>query len=258
VLGGVANSLRILELIRDRGDSGIGVRAGLVSFGNTDPTVDDARRVEFSVGNPKGIAVTAAYTEYDPAKMTSLNEEGIVALAIEHGTPEKLAVRWRYEDQPGRIAPAKAFDFAMPALGGTFQLTYAANQLAADGKTIRQASQIDASLAREIGDSLKLQLGYRYLDSRAPDLVDQFVRIQLDGGTEEGSGKIALAYLTGEFCVPDPGQQIPPGSALDLSYTRSWGENGRMALSLTRRTAPMYTVADGTVEGRLELRKLFW
>ncbi len=258
VLGGVANSLRVLELVRERGDSGIGLRAGLVSFGNSLPDVDNARRVELSLGDPKGIAVTAAYSEYDPAKMVSLNDDGIVALAVEHGTPDKMAVRWRYEDQPGRIAPAKAFDFAMPALGGTFQLTYAANQLAADGKTIRQASQIDASLARSIGDSLQLQLGYRYLDSRVPDVVDQFVGIQLDGGSEEGSGKIALAYLTGDFCQPDPGQKVPPGSALDLSYIRSWGENGRMVLSVTRRTAPMYTVADGTTEGRLELRKLFW
>lgn len=258
VLGGVANSLRVLELVRDRGESGIGVRAGLVSFGNSAPELDSARRVELSVGNPKSIAVTAAYSEYDPSKMTSLNDDCVIALAVEHGTPDKMAMRWRYEDQPGRIAPAKAFDFAMPALGGTFQLTYAANQMAADGKTIRQASQIDASLARQIGDSLQLQLGYRYLDSQAPDLVDQFVRVQLDGGSEEGSGKIALAYFTGEFCQPDPSTKVAPGSALDLSFTKSWGGNGQMALSLTRRTAPMYTVADGTTEGRLEFRKLFW
>jgi hypothetical protein len=257
VAGAPANSRKILELVRDRGDSLIGLRAALVAYGAPAGAPEDAHSVEITLGKPEKLALTAGFSEYDPKTRNSLANDAIVALALEHGRPEKLSFRWRYEDQPKRVAPAKGFDLAMPALGGTFQLTYVANPMTADGKAVRQAEQYDASLERKLGDLVSLKLGYRYLDSRVPDLVDQYVRVQLDGGEVDGWGKIALAYQTGDFCKPDPGKKVPPGSALDLSFTRSWDETGQMTLNLMRRTAPKNQFTDGLVEGRLEYKMLF-
>lgn len=256
--GAPANSLKILELVRDRGESKFGLRAGMVQYGAPVTPADDARRFEVNVGDPKYLAVTAAYSEFDPNNRTSLGDNPIIALALQHGTPEKFAVRYRYEDQPARVAPARGVDLAMPAFGGTFQVTYASNQLGADGKTVRLANQYDATLARKFGDKLALELGYRYLDCYAPDVVDQHMRVQLDGGKEDGWGKIALGYQTGDFVKKQDGQQLAAGSALDLNFSRSWSEGGKLTLTLMRRTAPMNTIADGTTEGRLEYRSVFW
>ena len=93
--------------------------------------VVDATRVlsiTANLGDTKSLAVAAAYSEYDVNTKATLGEDNaVVTLSVQHGDPKELAIRWRYEDQPTRPAPAKIVDLACPALGGTLQLTYAAN-----------------------------------------------------------------------------------------------------------------------------------
>lgn len=255
VPGLASNTLRLMEIVRDRGTSSLGFRAGVASYGAPNAEMESGRRIEVSAGNPSGIAVTAAYSEYDPGTWARYPDDQTVALSVQHGDPNDLAVRWRYEDQPTRIEPLQAVDLAMGALGGTLQVGYQNNPLGPDGKTVRQAAQYEASLGRKVGE-INLQLGYRYLDYDETDTIDQNFRLQMDGGDEAKNGKLALAYQTGDFCVPVPNEALP-GSRLDLSYSRVWGDEGRLTLTLQRKTAPMDTLLEGNTEGRLEFKKIF-
>lgn len=250
-VGGTESVLRLVELVRDRGKSGLGLRAGLASYVAPDEKVDGARRLEVCAGKASGLAISAAYSEYDTASMARYPDDALVALSVQHGDPKDFALRWRYEDQPTRLAPLQAVDVAMPALGGSLQMSYQSNPLAPDGKSIRQAAQYDATLGRKVFGDINLQLGYRYLDYDEQDLVDQNIRIQLDGGHEAREGKLAISYLTGDFCKAT-GSELPPGSSLDISYARAWGASSKLTLTLARRTAPLNTFSDGSVEGRLE------
>jgi hypothetical protein len=252
IAGGTENALQLVEVVRDRDKSGVGLRAGLASYQTPDQQVEGARRVEIAAGQPSGLAVSAAYSEYDAASMARYPDDALVALSVQHGDPKDFAVRWRYEDQPTRVAPLQAVDVAMPALGGSLQMSYQSNPMAPDGKTVRQACQYDATLGRKVCRDVNLQVGYRYLDYNEQDLVDRNIRIQLDGGKETGIGKLALAYYTGDFCVPKP-NELTPGSTLDLSYARAWGDNSKLTLTVQRKTAPLNTFIDTATEGRLEL-----
>ncbi|MHB8996290.1 MAG: hypothetical protein ACYC63_13680 [Armatimonadota bacterium] len=252
VAGGSANLLRLVELVRDRGTSGLGLRAGLASYETPDQAVDGARRVEVHAGKPSGLAVSAAYSEYDAKTFAQYPDDALVALSVQHGDPKEFSLRWRYEDQPTRVAPLKAVDMQMPALGGNLQMSYYANPLAPDGKTVRQAEQYEAALGRKLFGDVTLQLGYRYLDYTETDLVDQNIRIQLDGGKEDGVGKMAISFLTGDFCTPRP-NEVTPGSSLNVSYSRAWGDNSKLILTLQRRTPPVGIDAEDNTEGRLEL-----
>ena len=252
VAGGSENVLRLVEVVRDRDKSGIGVRAGLASYETADQQVEGARRVEVAAGKPSGLAISAAYSEYDAANMTRYPDDALVALSVQHGDPSDFAMRWRYEDQPTRVAPLQALEVAMPALGGSLQMSYQSNPMAPDGKTVRQADQYDATLGRKLFGDVNLQVGYRYLEYSEQDLVDRNIRIQLDGGKETGIGKIALSYNTGDFCTQKP-NELTPGSALDVSYARAWGSNGKLTLTLQRKTAPLNTFGEASTEGRLEL-----
>lgn len=251
IAGGTENVLKLIEVIRERDKSGIGVRAGLASYQTPDMQVEGARRVEMTAGKPAWLAVSAAYSEYDAASMARYPDDALVALSVQHGDPKQFALRWRYEDQPTRVAPLQAVDVAMPALGGSLQMSYQCNPMGPDGKTVRQADQYDAALGRKVFGDVNLQVGYRYLDYNEQDLVDSNIRIQLDGGKEAGIGKLAVAYYTGDFCVPKA-NEVTPGSSLDVSYARAWGGNGKLTLTLQRKTPAVNTFTDPSMEGRLE------
>lgn len=264
VLNAPATSLKLVELVRDRGNtSGIGLRAGLATYGSSLVDPDGARRVELKVGDTENLAVTASYSEYDTNTKASLGaDNAVVALSVQHGDPKELSIRYRYEDQPSRVAPVKGVDLACPALGGTLQLGFAANPLAPDGVTVRRADQYDASLARKLFGDVSVQLAYRYLDYDTDGNVDQHVRIQMDGGTEQNWGKLAVAYTTGDFCkstsVTTASSAVVPGSSLDVSYSRLWGDNGKLSMTLARRTPQLSATWAETVEGRMEYRVYFW
>ena len=253
VAGGTENVLKMVELIRDKGKSGVGLRAGVTSYETGTQQFDGARRVEVAAGRPSLLAVSAAYSEYDAASMVPYtNDNALVALSVQHGNPKELSMRWRYEDQPTRVAPLQAVDVAMPALGGNLQVSYQSNPLGPDGSTVRQADQYDATLARKILGDLNMQVAYRYLDYNEQDLVDRNIRIQLDGGQESRLGKVAVAYFTGDFCTRKA-NEVTPVSTLDLSYARACGSSGKLTLTLQRKTPPANSLTDTSTEGRLEL-----
>ena len=254
---GADSSLKLVELVRDRGNSGLGLRAGFASYGAVDQDIDAARRIEVCAGKPSSLAISAAYSEYDPNSFARFADDQTVALSVQHGDPNDLALRWRYEDQPTRVEPLQAVDLAMEALGGTLQLSYQNNPAAPDGKTVRQAEQYDASLGRKLFGDVNLQLGFRYLDYSTIDLIDQHYRIQMDGGNEARGGKIALSYFTGDFCPKSTTSDPTPGSKLDLTYSRLWGDDGKLKLSLQRQTAAPNTLTEGRTEGLLEYSRVF-
>lgn len=256
VAGASSNILRLVELVRDRGNSsGLGLRAGFASYGRPGAQLDDARRVEVIAGKPSALAISAAYSEYDVNSITPYGTDATVALALQHGDPSRFALRYRYEDQPTRIQPLKAVDVAMPALGGALTVSYQSNPMAPDGKTVRQADQWDATLGRKVFGAANLQLGYRYTDYNEVDNVDQNISIKLDSGKEAAGGKLTIAYLTGEFCTV---KNAPlPGSMFDLTYSRTWGSSDRFNLTLSRRNPLPNSFNDSTTEARLEYNKNF-
>lgn len=257
VLGKTPNSLRFVELVRDRGKSGFGLRAGMASYTAADKELDDARRVEISLGRPKSLEILAAYTEYDPKNMNSFNDDAIISVAVQHGSADDLLLRYRYEDQPTRVGPARGLDVALPLLGGKLQLSYLENPLNPLDSKVRMADQYDASLGRKVFGDVNLELGYRYLDYEADEIsVDQFVRLKLDGGKENRGGKLALSYVTGDFCRV-PSRQPVPESMLDLTYSRVWNAYGRLSLRLEHRTPPVGVIEDSKTEGRLEYSHQF-
>jgi len=252
------NSLRLIELVRDRGEGLIGLRAGIASYENPGAAVENARRFEVSAGKPQTLAVNAAYSEYDTNTFARLPNDGTVALSVQHGTPDSFSVRWRYEDQPSRAEPLQAVELAMKALGGSLQLSYASNPLGPDGRLVRQADQYEATLGRKIMGDINLQLGYRYLTYDQDGDTDQNIRIKLDGGKEDGLGKIAVAFFTGDFApASTTAGVLTPGSLLDITYTRKWGANGRVSLAVKHQTAATPTLGDDNTEGRLEFNAQF-
>lgn len=250
------NVLRLVEFVRDRGTSDVGIRAGIASYEVPGATVDNARRLEIVAGAPKTIELNAAYSEYDTKSYARLPEDGTMAVSLQHGDPGSFAVRLRYEDQPTRIEPLQAIDLAMKALGGSLQMSYANNPLGPDGKLVRQAAQYEATLKRRIMGDVNLELGYRYLDYEQGEGEDQNLRIKLDGGREDAAGKLALAFFSGDF-TPAVKGSVTPGSMLDLSYTRKWGDDGRISLILKHSTAPTATLGQDNTEGRLEFNTCF-
>jgi len=246
-----------MELVREKGKSGVALTAGLASYDAPDCPFDRARRVALALGRPQGLAITAAYSEYDPDKMTSLSNNALVSVSVEHGRPDNLTLRWRYEDQPSRLGPGRTLDLAWPALGGKLQFSYTINPLAPDGKTVRLANQYDALLDRKLFGNVGMQLGYRRLDYEDRDDMGRYFMFKLAGGQETGGGALSLSYLAGDFCKV-VGNDPPPGYTFDLGYSRVWGTRGKVTLSLQRRTAgPLSVAADDSTEGHLEYSMVF-
>lgn len=248
-------TFRLVEIVRPRSGNGLGLTAGLASWGQHNKQIDDGRRVELVVGNPKGLAVRAGYAEYDIKKNTPYDDDAVVAIAVEHGTPERFLVRWRYEDAVGRVAPYRVIDLAMPVLGGSLALGFSDNPVGPDN-VIRQAEQYDATLRRTIFSDVNMEVGYRYLDYDS-DEVDKFMRIKLDGGQERRGGKIALVYHTGDFSYDPKKKQLSPESTLDLSYSRVWGPDTRINLTLSRQTSPVVRFDGDNIEARMEYKVVF-
>jgi len=256
--GSASTVLRLIEFVRERGKEGLGLRAGLASYGQPGAEVPEAKRMELVWGTPKALAINAAYSEYDPKSWARYPEdEGIVSLSLQHGDPKKLALRWRYEDQPGRVAPLRALEMALPALNGALQLSFATNPLTPDGKAVRQADQYEATLKQQLAKDFNFELGYRYLTYSTKDDIEQNWRIALVGGKEDLSGKLAIAFMSGDFAPKPNPQTPPPGSVFDLSYTRKISDNGRLSIVFKHQTPLSATMGTENIEGRLEFNVAF-
>jgi len=160
-----------------------------------------------------------------------------MAVTLKHSSGSDRSVQLKYEDQEGRIDAERGLGVAFGALGGSMFLGYSQNALGRDGKTVRHADVYDAMYEREVLGDLNLQFRLLYCDYLEDGMVDQHYDVKLDGGSEERGGKVALSFASGELVPKLNKGVLLPRSVLNLSYTRKWGDQGRLSLSLQRATS---------------------
>ncbi len=230
--------LRHIELVRNpKKTSGVAVSAGYLTYGAEGVESDPAPMVKLSVGKESAILLSALYTQYDQKKLTVWEEDPVIAVTLKHSSGSDRSVQLKYEDQEGRIDAERGLGVAFGALGGSMFLGYSQNALGRDGKTVRHADVYDAMYEREVLGDLNLQFRLLYCDYLEDGMVDQHYDVKLDGGSEERGGKVALSFASGELVPKLNKGVLLPRSVLNLSYTRKWGDQGRLSLSLQRATS---------------------
>ncbi len=253
--------LRHLELEKTpKTASGFALSAGYVSYGADGEPAEPAALVKVGVGKEGVIRLDAKYSEFDDRKkLDRYDEHPFIEVILRHSSDQNRSVQLRYQDQQGRDDPERGIRFAFGALGGNMQLGYGQNALGPDGKNIRRADVYDAVLDRKIfGGDVNFKLGVRYCDYIEEELIEQHYDIRVDGGDEDGGGKVSLSYFSGEF-VPNPKRsEILPRSVFKLGYSRTWGDLGRLSLTLNRETAPDDMPAEeGNIAGQLRFQMDF-
>ncbi len=253
---------RHVYITRSRaGSSGLDLKAGLTSWHQPGGDQGPAGILQVQWGNPKVLGINAQYAEYDTAKWVPLGEP-TVKLALLHGEPSSLYLKFAYEDNQSRTAQRRGVELALPVLGSDFTLGFSENPFQTDGKTIRPARLYDAGITRSVFGDVDMKMTYRYCDylqPTAPEDVAQYVKLELAGGKAQRGGQIALAYMSGDF-VPQPDPKKPPATSIfDLSYTKRWKDSARLTLGLRRSTPPLNQPdTDNSLEGRLEYDAIFW
>lgn len=233
--------------------SALSISGGYVSWGGDGETADSSALVMMGIGDEKQLRLDFKYAEYDDKKkLKPYEEDPHVELRLRRVLDEKRIVELRYQDHEGRVAAERGIRLGMDALGGNLQLAYAQNTVGLDKKTIREADVYDAVLDRRLFGDLDLKLGFRYCDYAHTGLVEQHYDIRLSGGREEKSGNLMLSYISGEL-VPNPQRRSAlPASILSLSYSRAFGEQGRLRLIVNREASPDGRPSDeGSLTGQL-------
>ena len=245
---------------KPKGGFGIAMRAGVISWAQPGQAPTSARRMDAQLGDPKKMSLQALYTEYDETKLIALAHP-TVGVAMRAGDPSRIAMQLKYTDQTGRPQQERGVALQFHAIGGAMKLGYTenpANPLDPTGQTVRLATVYDANLERKLFGNVDLNLGFRYLNFNDPaTLDDHYASIQLAGGNEAGGGQIKLGYCSGDF-VPAIQGKVTPGATLDLTYSRKFGEVGKLGVTWRRTTMPIgqAPVANGN-EGRVEYQKQF-
>jgi hypothetical protein len=236
---------------------GIAMRAGVISWAQEGQLPSSARRVDAQLGDPKKLSVQALYTEYDDQKLIAMPHP-TVGVAMRAGDPSRLAMQLKYTDQTGRLEEERGVALQFHAIGGAMQLGYTENPLDPTGKVVRLATVYDANLERKLFGNVNLNFGYRYLDyNDSSAFDDHYASIQLAGGNEAGGGQIKLGYFSGDF-VPVVQGKVTPEATLDLSFSRKWGEEGKIGVTLRRTTMPLGQSAGANGnEGRVEYQTHF-
>ncbi len=220
---------------------------------------DPAWLAQLAVGDPKRTSLAATYQECNEKSLKPLPDK-VLRFDLQHHFGSRVALRFSYLDQPGRLEPARNVQMALPLLGGQLRLSFFDNPPdPRNPKKTRWARQWDAHLERRLG-GLNLCFGYRYVEfdqTKAPEQVAQFVQLSLAGGRVNGGGQLSLSYATGDFTRPLQ-TRVLPGSRLDLVYRRRWSDSAELSLSFARITPPWGTTRpEGYTEGRLEFRALW-
>jgi hypothetical protein len=233
--------------------SQLAISGGYISWGAEGKTAEPAALVMMGIGEEEKLRLDFKYSEYDDQKkLTPYEEDPYVELRLRRAIDKGRMIELRYQDHEGRVGAERGVRIGMAALGGTMQLAYSQNALGLDNKTIRQADVYDAVLDRRLFGDLDLKVGFRYCDYAVSDLVEQHYDIRLSGGKEDRSGNLMLSYISGEL-VPNPqSRAMLPGSMLSLTYSRLFGDQGRLKLTLNRETAPDGRPGDeGSITGQL-------
>ncbi len=258
VIDASPTTVRRLTLETKRGE-GLQLSAGYITYGQDGIESDPAGKLGLVLGKPSGLQMIATYTEYDDQKFTTHGDEANVALTLKHSPSKDKTIQLRFADQPGRPEPERGINVGMDALGGQMTLGYSQNALGLD-KKVRIADVYDASLKRKVFGDLDLSLGLRLCDYDDAALAsDQHYDLGLSGGRENRGGKVTFSYRSGELLWPDEKKaRTMPASVMNLSFARSWGEQGRLSLTLSRHAAPNSRPhEDGTLTGVLRYNMAF-
>ncbi|MCD6359701.1 MAG: hypothetical protein J7M38_02480, partial [Armatimonadetes bacterium] len=252
-----AATVRHIELQRvGHSEGDIAVRVGYTDYGVQYEDEPPAVLAQLSVGSNNRFAVSATYTEYDTTKMVQLPEPS-TAVEIRAGDPSHLAVRAGFTEQASRVEPERSLGVAAGVMGGSLRLTYINNPLDPTNKVVMVSDLYELGFQRTVFGSVGLDLGLKYWIPDGEEGARTFYRLQLDGGSEEAGGKIALSYLSGHF-VPYPTSGQPPASLLDLSYYKRWGDAGRLVITVSREEPPVMSVGlDDNIEAELKYQMRF-
>ncbi|HCA47596.1 MAG TPA: hypothetical protein DEP45_09670 [Armatimonadetes bacterium] len=255
---GSPSIVRHLELTKKAGND-LDVRVGYTSFGAQFAEAGGDMLAQLNYGDPKELGISAFYTEFDDKKLKPLDEP-TTTIELRAGDPAEIGFRAAFSDQAGRPEPERSLGLATEVMGGALKFDYIRNPLDPSGKTVMLSDVYELGFKRQVMGSVALDLGYRYFVPRAGEALDndQYFRLQLDGGSPEKGGQIALKYVSGQF-VPYPKNGQPPASLLDLTYEKRWPDNaGRLTLSLEREEAPDLSVGvDDTFEAEVKYEAVF-
>ncbi len=248
--------LRHLELVRKPGD--LDVRFGYASYGVQETDEDTAMLAEVKLGGESSVTVDALYTEYDEKKKEPLAEPA-TTVELRAGDPSRLGMRAGFIEQGSRAEPERSVGLAMGAFGGSLVLDYVRNPLDPRGKHSMLSDVYQLGFKRQVFGGVNMDFGYRYFLPHGRDTeTEHFFKLQLDGGSPEGGGQIALKYVSGHF-VPYPRRGDPPASLLDVTYEKRWpGADGRLLLTLSRQEPPELSVGvDDNVEAEVKFETRF-
>ena len=257
VLDNATAVMRHVELQRDApGEGDLDMRVGYTAYGEQTENNGPAMLAQVSVGDDRHIGVSATYTEYDERKLEPLAEPTTL-VQVRAGNPERLEIRAGFTEQAGRVEPERVMGLAMRAFGGALRLDYTANPLDPRGRTVMVSDLYELAFQRTIFGGVGLDMGFKYWIPDGDLDIERYYKLQLDGGNEEGGGKITLSYLSGHF-VPYPQQGDPPASLLDLTYDKRWPGSGRIHVSVSRDEPPAMSVGiEDNLEAELQYQMTF-
>ncbi len=222
--------------------------------------------VQIGYGDPKTVAMTLQYQQYDETKLVTLGDP-IIKFQLQHGDPKGVHWVFGYEDQQGRPGPYRHYSVGFPARGTALEFGYAENPLDPTdpkGQQVRLASMYDARLSRKILGDMGLDLGYRFCDRPATSTTsgsaNQWLQINLSGGKPEGgAGALQFGWTTGDFVPLNTAKpDHTPTSVFSVKYEKTWASDESVSLNVNRVLMPS-TAADvkDTYEGRLQFDRKF-
>jgi len=245
----------------------LSLRAALANVDSAAAEGDLLRLVELGFGDARAVALSMQYQEYNEADLAVLAAP-TVKVSLQHGTDSTLNWLFNYQDAAGRLEPLRQYGVGIPVGGGgRLKVSLTQNPLDtadATGATIKRMDMYDASLSGKLLGDVGMSVAYRCYDSTAHanlyarDL-DQYVQLQLSGGSAEGHGQVQISYANGEF-VPANATNVAwtPKSTLTVKYEKKWSDVGSLSLNLNRTNVPEgYAEVSDTYEGRLQFEYKF-
>jgi hypothetical protein len=257
-LDDVAMVLRHVELQRAGEEAGdLAMRVGYTTYGDQlEEEGAPAMLAQVSLGSDQHVGVSAVYSEYDERKLTPLTEP-TTTVEVRAGNASALSMRAGFTEQASRVEPERVIGLATPAFGGALRLDYVNNPLDPRGKLVMVSNLYELGFQRTLFGNVGMDFGYKYWLPDEDLGIEQYFKLQLDGGEVDRGGKIALSFLSGHF-VPYPKSGNPPASLLDLSYERRWPGRGRLIITVAREEAPELSVGiDDNVQGQLKYQMAF-
>ncbi len=249
--------VRHVELQRTgSAESALDMRVGYTSYGDQLDENAPTMLAQVNLGDAAHLGVSALYTEYDERKLTPLAEP-TTTVEVHAGDPARLGMRAGFTEHAGREQPERAIGLATQAFGGALRFDFINNPLDPRGKVVMVSDLYELGFQRTVFGGVGMDFGYKYWMPDEEQDVEQYFKLQLDGGQVDRGGKVCLSFLTGHF-VPYPKKGDPPASLLDLTFEKRWPGEGRILVTVSREEAPTLSVGvDDNVEAELKYQMDF-